>query len=57
MRDGDFYPFMKQYSASFDEFDANGNTTGNIVTLNNACEPVKVKDRRHQVVCTLSYTF
>ena len=57
MRDGDFYPFMKQYSASFDEFDANGNTTGNIITLNNACEPVKVKDRRHQVVCTLSYTF
>ena len=56
-RDGEFYPFMNNYSTSFDAYDADGNTTGNIVTLTNNCDPVKVKDRRHQVICTLSYTF
>ena len=56
-RDGEFYPFMNNYSTSFDAYDADGNTTGNIVTLTNSCDPVKVKDRRHQVICTLSYTF
>ena len=48
---------MNNYSTSFDAYDADGNTTGNIVTLTNSCDPVKVKDRRHQVICTLSYTF
>ena len=57
MRNGDFYPFMKHYSASYDEYDAQGNTTGNIVTLTNECQPVKVKDNRHQFLATLSYTF
>lgn len=57
MRDGDFYPFMKYSSAEVDLYDENGNATGNIVTLENSCQPVKVKDNRHQFVCTLSYTF
>ena len=57
MRDGDFYPFMKYSSAEIDLYDDNGNTTGNIKTLENRCQPVKVKDNRHQFVCTLSYTF
>ena len=52
MRDGDFYPFMKQYSADYID-----DVTGNVVTLTNSCEPVKVKDNRHQFLCTLSYTF
>ena len=56
-RDGEFYPFMKQYAASYDEFDENGNTTGNIITLTNQCDPVKVKDNRHQLLCSLTYTF
>jgi hypothetical protein len=56
-REGEFFPFMNNYSTSFDAYDADGNTTGNIVTLTNSCDPVKVKDRRHQVICTISYTF
>jgi hypothetical protein len=52
MRDGDFYPFMKQYSADYID-----DATGKVVTLTNSCEPVKVKDNRHQFICTLSYTF
>jgi hypothetical protein len=31
--------------------------TGQTVTLTNNCQPVKVKDNRHQLLCTLSYTF
>lgn len=57
MRDGDFYPFMQHYSASYDAFDANGNTTGEIKTLVNECKPVKVKDNRHQLLATLTYSF
>ena len=56
-REGDFYPFMKNYTASFDAYDDAGQTTGQIVTLTNQCDPVKVKDNRHQLLCTLTYTF
>lgn len=51
MRDGDFYPFMKNYSADY--YDENDK----IQTVTNSCEAVKVKDNRHQFLCTLSYTF
>ena len=57
MRNGDFYPFLPNYSTSYYEKNAQGQETGNIITLINDCEPVKVKDRRHQLICTLSYTF
>lgn len=57
MRNGDFYPFMKNYSADFYETDASGKETGKILSLTNSCEPVKLKDNRHQLICTLSYTF
>ena len=57
MRDGDFYPYMRNVSASYYETDANGQETGNIATVTNSCEPVKVKDNRHQLLCTLTYTF
>ena len=57
MRDGDFYPYMRNISASYYETDANGQETGNIATVTNSCEPVKVKDNRHQLLCTLTYTF
>ena len=53
MREGDFYPFMKKYSASYYADDTNGN----IMTLTNECNPVKVKDNRHQLQATLTYTF
>ena len=52
MRDGNFYPFMKQYSADYID-----NVTNQTVTLTNSCDPVKVKDNRHQFLCTLTYTF
>ena len=52
MRDGDFYPYMRDISASYID-----DVTGQTVTLANNCKPVKVKDNRHQLLCTLSYTF
>ena len=52
MRDGDFYPYMRDISASYID-----DATGQAVTLTNSCNPVKVKDNRHQLLCTLSYTF
>lgn len=51
-REGDFYPFMNNYSASYVD-----DATGQTVTLTNQCDAVKVKDQRHQLLCTLSYTF
>jgi hypothetical protein len=52
MRDVDFYPYMRDISASYID-----DVTGQTVTLTNSCKPVKVKDNRHQLLCTLSYTF
>ena len=53
MRKGNFYPFMKSYSAAYivDE------TTGATETLINECNPVEVKDNRHQIMASLTYTF
>ena len=31
--------------------------TGKLETLSNHCNPVTVKDNRHQLLCTLSYSF
>lgn len=52
MRNGDFYPYMNGVSAHYisDE-------TGQTMTLANECPAVKVKDNRHQLLCTLTYTF
>ena len=52
MRDGDFYPYMRDISASYID-----DVTGQTVTLANNCKPVNVKDNRHQFLCTLTYTF
>ena len=52
MRKGNFYPFMPDYSASYID-----DETGQTVTLNNHCNPVEVKDNRHQIQCSLTYTF
>ncbi len=60
MRKGDFYPFMKDYSASYeyDVLDDNGSVIGTgIETLTNHCDAVSVKDNRHQIQCSLTYTF
>jgi len=52
MRSGDFYPYMNRISAQYiDAF------TEEVVTLSNECNPVSVKDNRHQLLCTLSYSF
>jgi len=51
MRDGDFYPYMNGVSAQYIT------DLGETVTLSNACNPVRVKDNRHELHCTLSYSF
>ena len=52
MRSGDFYPYMNGVSAQYIE-----NDTGKEVTLSNQASAVSVKDNRHQLLCTLSYSF
>jgi long-subunit fatty acid transport protein len=52
MRKGNFYPFMADYSASYID-----DETQQTVTLYNHCNPVEVKDNRHQIQCSLTYTF
>lgn len=51
-RKGDFYPFMKDLSADYIDEDA-----GEIVTVSNHCDAVNVKDNRHQIQASLTYTF
>ena len=52
MREGDFYPYMNGISGNYisDE-------TGQMMTLTNQCNPVTVKDNRHQLLCSLTYSF
>ena len=60
MRKGDFYPYMHRdpdhagqpFSAQYIDFD-----TGELSTLANQCRPVNVKDNRHQLLCTMTYSF
>lgn len=52
MRNGDFYPFMPDYSASYID-----DATNQTVTLTNTCDAVSVKDNRHQIQASLTYTF
>jgi len=53
MRNGDFYPYMSRLSV--------GETTTaagvKVPASTNECNAVSVKDNRHQLLCTLSYTF
>ena len=42
MREGDFYPYMKELS-----YDGESNQAA----------AVNVKDNRHQLLCTLTYSF
>ena len=51
-RSGDFYPYMNGVSAKYID-----DATGQTITLSNECQAVKVKDNRHQLLCTLTYTF
>ena len=51
-QDGDFYPFMPSLSGSYTD-----SGTGTVETLTNSCQPEKVSNNRHQLLCTLSYTF
>ena len=52
MRSGDFYPYMNGVSAQY--IDA---VTDKETTLSNQASAVSVKDNRHQLLCTLSYSF
>jgi len=51
MRSGQFYPYMKNISAQYIDYD------GVTQTLTNSSNPVSVKDNRHQLLCSLSYSF
>jgi len=51
MCNGDFYPYMNNLSAQY--FDAEDK----LQTLTNECTPVSVKNNRHQILCTATYTF
>ncbi len=59
MRKGDFYPYMDGYSGSYthDYLGEDGNIYSETEHLTNRANPVSVKDNRHQVVCSLTYTF
>ena len=52
MRNGDFYPYMNGTSAEFITYGA-----GQSVKLVNECKAARVKDNRHQVLCSLTYSF
>lgn len=51
LRNGDFYPFMNGLSAQY--YDADNK----LQTLTNECRGISVKDNRHQLLCTLTYSF
>ncbi len=51
MRKGDFYPYMNGVEAKY------YSSYGLLEVLRNDCNAVKVKDNRHQLLCTLSYSF
>ena len=50
-RKGDFYPFMPNLSATYIDDD------GQKFDITNTCDPVSVKDNRHQIQCSLTYSF
>jgi long-subunit fatty acid transport protein len=47
MRSGDFYPYMNHFQNMNQDYEPKSND----------CYAVDVKDNRHQLLCTLSYTF
>ncbi len=51
MRKGDFYPFMNHLSGEYYD------NAGQLQTLTNEAQAVEVKDNRHQILTTLTYTF
>lgn len=51
MRKGDFYPYMNGVEAKY------YSSYGLLEVLRNECNAVSVKDNRHQLLCTLSYSF
>ena len=48
---GDFYPFMKDFSTTYEA------NNGQVVTESNSCQAVRVSNKRHQVLLTLGYRF
>ena len=51
MRKGDFYPYMNGLEAKYYD------SADQLQVLRNECSAVSVKDNRHQLQCTLSYSF
>lgn len=51
MRKGDFYPYMNGLEAKYYD------SADHLQVLRNECQAVSVKDNRHQLQCTLSYSF
>lgn len=51
MRKGDFYPYMNGVEAQY------FSSYGLQEVLRNDCNAVSVKDNRHQLLCTLTYSF
>ena len=56
MRKGNFYPFMPSLTASGEIYDENDAVIGTF-TETNGCSAVSVKDNRHQIQCSLTYSF
>lgn len=54
-RKGDFYPFMPNLSNEVTFTDDEGKSQ--TVVESNSCDPVSVKDNRHQIQASLTYTF
>lgn len=53
MRNGDFYPYMNGVKAEY-YTDADNSVRAELV---NECKAASVKDNRHQVLCSLTYSF
>ena len=58
-RKGDFYPYQHRRTSGSNELLSGIETAadGSKVTVSNEAKPVSVKDNRHQLLCTLTYTF
>ncbi len=56
MRKGNFYPFMPNQSLTYELYDDTDTMIGS-ETVTNTCNPVSVKDNRHQIQASLVYTF
>ena len=57
MRSGDFYPFMQGDPDNPSQPFSTVDPADGVTRLSNSCQPTSVKDNRHQLLCTMTYTF